>query len=122
MSGAPIVPDNVDGQRVEVAQQTIRTVDCPNSSCNQTLNITELSAGAKIKCPNCQNYTWAPEYNPKWWQKTKNFVGTVVFSFVIGVGTSIVAPEVAEFIGRIKIVDSSQQQDPNKPMQPTTDN
>ena len=120
MSGAPIVPVNVDGDPVQVAQKTIRTIDCPNSECNQTLNITELNAGAKIKCPNCNNYTWAPEYKPKWWQKTKNFLIAIAVSFVVGILSSIATPVVVDFFSRVKIVDSTKSEDkPNKPIQQT---
>ena len=121
MSGAPIVPVNVDGEPVQVDQRTIRTIDCPNSDCNQTLNITELNAGAKIKCPNCDNYTWAPEYKPKWWQKTKNFVLAIGISFVVGILSSLATPVVTDFWGRVKIIDSTQQKElkPNKLIQQT---
>lgn len=56
MSGAPLVPSSVDGSRVSVTQQTIRLIDCPK--CDQTLNITELNVGGKIKCFKCDNVTW----------------------------------------------------------------
>ncbi|WP_353632188.1 hypothetical protein ABVN18_05765 [Pseudomonas canadensis] len=114
MSGAPIVPDNVEGNRVSVSQQVIRTIDCPNSDCNQTLNITELSAGAKIKCPSCKNYTWAPEYKSRWWQKLRNFSVAIVVSFVVGILSSLAAPTVSDFFGRIKIVDSKENKESTK--------
>lgn len=91
MSTVSQIPTPLDGEPVKVVEKTIKEVECPNPDCDYKLNITNINEGTKIKCGNCGNVTWVPSYKPKWWQRTKGFIGTIIVSFIIGLLTSLLA-------------------------------
>lgn len=85
----PHPPKLTGGPPLVVAKREIVTFDCPK--CGQSLDITGVAVGASIECTGCQNVTWAPEYIPRWWYRTRNFGISVVTAFSIGVGASLAA-------------------------------
>lgn len=64
-------------------------VNCPG--CSQALDISDVKVGASIECPKCKNITWAPEYVPRWWYRTANFIASILVAFLVGVLSSIAA-------------------------------
>lgn len=87
----PTLPDSVDNNPVNVEERLIRQFDCPNPECDESLDITNVNVGTKIKCTTCGNVTWLPDYGKKWWQKPDSIIGGLIVSFVIGVLASITA-------------------------------
>lgn len=87
----PSIPDTVDNEPINVQERTIRQFDCPNPGCNESLDITNANIGTKVKCQNCKNVTWIPDYSKKWWQKPFNVIGGLLLSFIIGVSASLTA-------------------------------
>jgi hypothetical protein len=87
----PTIPDQIDNNPILVKEVTIRQFDCPNPSCDASIDITNVNVGTKIKCKDCNNVTWLPDYGNKWWQKPLSIVGGIILSFTIGVGSSIIA-------------------------------
>lgn len=84
-------PSIVDGPKLEVRRAIEYDMPCPK--CRKDIRVTQIEAGAVIKCPHpkCNNVTWRPEYVPPWWAKTSKFVLSLIGSFVLGVSTSLVA-------------------------------
>lgn len=83
------VPPSLTGGAIQVTRRIQTLVPCPG--CRRDLDITSVTVGALIKCPECQNATWAPDYVPHWWHRTRNFVLSVVVAFVVGVCSSLLA-------------------------------
>lgn len=80
---------SLTGRGLTIERRLQTRVNCPG--CETPLDITDVKAGATIKCNNCGNVTWTPEYTPRWWYKTRNFVASVTASVVIGVIASLIA-------------------------------
>jgi hypothetical protein len=87
----PSIPDQVDNDPINVQERKIRQVDCPNPECDGVLDITNINVGTKIKCKDCANVTWLPDYGRKWWQKPLSIISGLVVSFIIGVLSSLAA-------------------------------
>ena len=103
MSTISHIPTPIAGEPVRVVQKVIKEVDCPNPDCDYRLNITDINEGTKIKCANCNNITWVPSYKPKWWQRLRNFIWTLIISFVLGILASIIGSAIYEnFISKPK--------------------
>ncbi|MEW8410206.1 MAG: hypothetical protein AB2696_15315 [Candidatus Thiodiazotropha sp.] len=87
----PSVPDQVDSDPINVQEKHIKQVDCPNPACDGVLDITNVNIGTKIKCKNCNNVTWLPDYTKKWWEKPGSILAGLLISFIIGVMSSLTA-------------------------------
>lgn len=108
-------PSIVDTDRPAVDEIKILAVKCPNPNCTQNLNITNITEGTKIKCPSCGNITWTPSYKKKWWHRGLVFVGGLLLSFAIGVGSSIAATAILDAIQKDKQkVELTNTESPNK--------
>lgn len=85
------IPSIIDGPKLEIKRAVEFDIPCPK--CNKDIRVTQIEAGAVIKCPHsrCGNVIWRPEYIPPWWAKTKNFVLSLVVSFVLGFVSSFLA-------------------------------
>ena len=92
MSQPPIPPRLTEDGELAVTKRTFVTFDCPK--CHRSLDITRVAFGTTIECPECKNITWAPEYRPKWWHKTRHFVASVFIALVIGILSTIMAPKI----------------------------
>lgn len=77
-------PTPMGGQSAEVIERKIRSVKCPNPKCDKNLDITNITAGTKISCPECANITWTPAYRERWWQKAPVVFGGVLLSVFVG--------------------------------------
>lgn len=93
----PTIPDPVDNDPINVEERTIRQFDCPNPGCDESLDITNVNIGTKIKCTSCGNVTWLPDYGKKWWQKPASIIGGLIVSFIIGVLASMTANWLGHF-------------------------
>jgi len=89
MTNDPITPKLSGGPKISIDEITIKTLDCPK--CQKQLAVTDLIFGTNIECPDCGNKTWVPEYKPRWWFKLRNFLFTVIITFIIGVFAAIAA-------------------------------
>lgn len=87
----PLIPDPVDTDPIDVQERVIRQFNCPNTECDESLDITDINVGTKIKCKSCDNVTWLPEYGKKWWQRPISIISGLILSFVIGVLGSLAA-------------------------------
>lgn len=91
MMAIPSIPDQVDSDPINVLERRIRQVDCPNPDCEGIIDITNINIGTKIKCKDCGNVTWLPDYGKKWWQKPISIFSGLFLSFIIGVISSLTA-------------------------------
>jgi len=85
------IPSIIDGPRLEIKRAVEFDIPCPK--CHKQIRVTQIEAGAVIKCPHsrCGNVIWRPEYVPRWWAKTKNFVLSLIVSFILGFFASFLA-------------------------------
>lgn len=83
------LPPSLSGGTITVTRRMVTLVPCPG--CRRDLDITSVSVGAMICCPECKNVTWAPEYVPRWWHKTRNHLLSMLGAFIVGVLSSMVA-------------------------------
>ena len=97
----PDLPTLSDGSRIQFEKKTTLVITCPNPNCNNQLDITNLSFGTVIECPNCNNITWVPEQKPKWWFKLKNFILTIIISFIIGLVSSYIASYAYNYVQKL---------------------
>ena len=108
----PTIPDQIDNDPIDVKERVIRQFDCPNPDCDESLDITNVNIGTKIKCTACENVTWLPDYGKKWWQKPANIIGGLILSFIIGVLASMTANWInAENIKEPIPIEQQQQED-----------
>ena len=76
-----------DGSRIIVT--TREALTCPK--CSKKFDITDVSFGAVIECPHCNNITWRPEYKPRWYFRVRNFIFSNLASFIIVFLSSLLA-------------------------------
>jgi len=110
----PTIPNQIDTDPIAVQERVIRQFDCPNPSCDESIDITNVNVGTKIQCSKCNNVTWLPDYGNKWWQKPISIIGGLIFSFAIGVAASLTANWLSAEEVRPAIESSSS----NKQIQP----
>ena len=89
MSDMPQTPNLASGAPIAITKKQIFSLDCPK--CKKPLDVTNLTFGTNIECPNCSNITWRPEFKLGWVFKLKNLIISVLLSFILGVGASLIA-------------------------------
>ena len=93
MSNSPTVPQLTGASSINVRKPSRIHVDCPNPTCTQILDVTDVNFGTNVGCPECGNYLFAPEYKPPWYAKT--------WRFVLALATSFIAGMLAQYVGRL---------------------
>jgi hypothetical protein len=106
----------VDGPRLELKRAV--EIDMPCPKCGKDVRVTSVAAGAVIKCPHsrCGNVTWRPEYVPPWWARTRNFLFSIIGSFILGLAASFVASALYEEYAKSR--DAVVKPDPTTIPQP----
>ena len=66
-------------------KKTVFHLTCPNSSCENVIDVTKVKQNTYVQCSKCSNVTWNPGYNPPWQAKTKNFIISLISALIIGV-------------------------------------
>jgi uncharacterized paraquat-inducible protein A len=94
MSDVPRLPTLSGGSPITIKERKILSLDCPK--CKSPLDVTNLSFGTNIECPSCKNITWCPEFKPHWWFRLRNYLLSLLVSFVLGVAASLVAAHIYE--------------------------
>lgn len=92
MNTPSYIPIPLDQEPIKIVEKIIIEIECPNPACREKLNITNLRPLIAIKCPKCNNVTLVPLLNSKWWQRTKNFI----ISIIIAIISSILATVLLE--------------------------
>ena len=109
------VPLLTGGSGIDLKKQ-IKTefiLSCPK--CGTKLDVTNLSFGTHIECPSCNNITFRPEYKPPWWSKTRNFILTMIGTFLLGFASSFFAAVVYESYKDQKTNTENKKSDSTKP-------
>ena len=95
MAKQPAVPNLTGGSGVEVKKKvtTVYLTECPK--CQTDLDVTTVTFGTHIECPECENVTYKPEYTPPWWVKAVDkgwkAILSVIITFLLGFGSSYFA-------------------------------
>lgn len=84
------LPQAVDNEGFRVDEVRIRRLPCPNPDCDSRLDVTNVNAGTKIKCPSCGNVTWLPDDRHKWWQKPLDKAVPAIGGLVLGVLATLI--------------------------------
>ncbi len=108
MSSLSNIPNPVDNNPIEVVQRVVREVPCPNPACDHKLDITSINYGTKIKCQNCNNVTWTPLYEEKWWQKGKGFIISLIISLSIGIAGSLISSALYDSYKANKLAEQAE--------------
>ena len=112
MSTQPLI---VTGPKLQIRPVTEYDMPCPK--CSKDIRVTDVQAGAVIKCPHsrCGNFTWRPEYIPPWWAKLRNFGLALIVSFASGVISSLVASKIYEEHSKSRNVPAKAAAAPTTP-------
>ena len=114
MAKQPAVPSLTGDSGVEVRKQvnTVYLTECPK--CKTDLDVTNVTFGTHIQCPNCQNITYRLDYTPPWWVKAIDkgwkAILAIIFTFGLGFLSSYFATSVYEDRNNDKIENSTESQ------------
>ncbi len=75
-------------QELGLKKKTVFHLACP--SCEKDMDVTSVQNNTYIKCSNCDNITWRPDYDPPWWAKTRNFAFSLIGAIAIGIISTMV--------------------------------
>ncbi|CAI8183986.1 MAG: Uncharacterised protein [Formosa sp. Hel1_33_131] len=70
-------------------KKTVFHLTCPNSNCENVLDVTKVKQNTYIQCSKCSNVTWNPGYNPPWQAKTKYFMFSLISALAIGIFSTL---------------------------------
>lgn len=81
MNSPPFPPAGITGgPLVKVQRKILESIPCPK--CYKTIDVSDVRAGANVKCYICGNITPVPESKSRWWFKTGNFIIAILASII----------------------------------------
>ena len=107
------IPNLTGGSGVEVRKKvsTVYLTECPK--CKTDLDVTSVTFGTHIECPNCKNVTYRPDYTPPWWikiiDKGWKLILTATLTFGLGLLSSYFATSYYEKENKVTIGNETKQ-------------